>query len=162
MYHDEIFEKALKDVREEQYRELRNEVKTIEELIENMLTQFLECTTAVAERDFNVSGIQTRKEPENSGSFIYCYSVYYTKHCTQVCRLYNTYYHCCYYFEFDKFALNTTGCFLLKMDLTYCSFAYPYCLTAYCNMYHLNMGWYKIQDCNNQAAENLLALCMED
>ncbi len=57
MYHDEIFEKALKDVREEQYRELRNEVKTIEELIENMLTQFLECTTAVAERDFNVSGI---------------------------------------------------------------------------------------------------------
>lgn len=57
MYHDEIFEQALKDVREEQYRELKKEVKTIEDLIERMLTQFLECSTNIAERDFNVSGI---------------------------------------------------------------------------------------------------------
>ncbi len=57
MYHDEIFEQALKEAREENYRELRAEVKTIENLIEKMLTEFLECTTAIAERDFNVCGL---------------------------------------------------------------------------------------------------------
>jgi len=57
MYQDEIFEKALNEAREENYRELRKEVKTIENLIERMLTQFLESTTAISERDFNVCGI---------------------------------------------------------------------------------------------------------
>lgn len=57
MYHDEIFEQALKDAKEENYRELKKEVQTIENLIERMLTQFLECTTVISERDFNVCGI---------------------------------------------------------------------------------------------------------
>lgn len=56
MYHDEIFEQALKDAKEENYRELKKEVQTIENLIERMLTQFLECTTVISERDFNVCG----------------------------------------------------------------------------------------------------------
>ncbi len=57
MYQDEIFEKALNEAREENYKELQKEVKTIENLIERMLTQFLECSTAISERDFNVCGI---------------------------------------------------------------------------------------------------------
>ena len=57
MYQDEIYEKALNEAREANYKELQKEVKTIENLIERMLTQFLECSTAISERDFNVCGI---------------------------------------------------------------------------------------------------------
>ena len=57
MYHDEIFERALSEAREENYRELKKEVQSIENLIEKMLTQFLECSTVISERDFNVCGL---------------------------------------------------------------------------------------------------------
>lgn len=57
MYQDEIFENALKDAKEENFRELRSEVKTVEAIIERLLTQLLECSSAITERDFNVCGV---------------------------------------------------------------------------------------------------------
>jgi hypothetical protein len=57
MYNDEIFKKALKDAKEESFRELRDEVKTVERVIEKLLTQLLECSTSISERDFHVCGV---------------------------------------------------------------------------------------------------------
>jgi peptidoglycan hydrolase CwlO-like protein len=57
MYQDEIFEDALRTTKEEQYHELKNEVKTVERVIERLLTQLLECTSSISERDFNVCGV---------------------------------------------------------------------------------------------------------
>ncbi len=57
MYRDEVFENALKDAREEEFRALQGEVKTVECVIEKLLTQLLECTSAVSERDFHVCGV---------------------------------------------------------------------------------------------------------
>ncbi len=57
MYQDEVFENALKDSREESFRELQGEVKTVERVIERLLTQLLECSSAVTERDFHVCGV---------------------------------------------------------------------------------------------------------
>ncbi len=57
MYRDEVFENALKDAREEEYKALQGEVKTVERVIEKLLTQLLECTSAVSERDFHVCGV---------------------------------------------------------------------------------------------------------
>ena len=57
MYQDEIFENALKEAREENYKALREEVSTVEKLIEKMLSQFLECSTSIAERDYHVCGV---------------------------------------------------------------------------------------------------------
>ena len=57
MYRDEVFENALKDAREEEFRALQGEVKTVERVIEKLLTQLLECTSSVTERDFNVCGV---------------------------------------------------------------------------------------------------------
>ena len=57
MYHDEIFESALKDAREESLRELKGEVKTVEMVIEKLLTQLLECSSSISERDFHVCGV---------------------------------------------------------------------------------------------------------
>ena len=39
MYHDEIFENALKDVKEESYKALKEEISTMESTIE----KFLKC-----------------------------------------------------------------------------------------------------------------------
>lgn len=58
MYQDEIFENALKDSREESYKELQGEVKTVERVIERLLTQLLECSSSISERDFHVCGVQ--------------------------------------------------------------------------------------------------------
>ena len=55
MYHDEIFENALKDVKEESYKALKKEISTIECAIERFLTSVMECTTFKSERDFNMS-----------------------------------------------------------------------------------------------------------
>lgn len=55
MYHDEIFEKALREAREESYVELKEEINTMEAAIERFLTNILECTVSKAERDFHVS-----------------------------------------------------------------------------------------------------------
>lgn len=57
MYQDEIFESALKDAKEESLRELKGEVKTVEMVIEKLLTQLLECSSSVTERDFHVCGV---------------------------------------------------------------------------------------------------------
>jgi peptidoglycan hydrolase CwlO-like protein len=57
MYQDEIFENALRTTKEEQFNELKSEVKTVEKVIERLLTQLLECSSSIAERDFNVCGV---------------------------------------------------------------------------------------------------------
>ena len=57
MYQDEIFENALKNSKVESYKELQGEVKTVERVIERLLTQLLECSSAISERDFHVCGV---------------------------------------------------------------------------------------------------------
>ncbi len=57
MYQDKIFNNALRESKEESFRALQSEVKTVERVIENLLTQLLECTSSVSERDFHVCGV---------------------------------------------------------------------------------------------------------
>lgn len=57
MYHDEIFEQALKDVKEENYQALRDEISTMEMKIENMLKSIFESSAFKAERDFNMTSV---------------------------------------------------------------------------------------------------------
>lgn len=57
MYHDEIFENALKDVKEESYKALKDEISTMEARIDKFLGMFLGSTSSRAERDFNVSAV---------------------------------------------------------------------------------------------------------
>lgn len=57
MYHDEIFENALKDVKEESYKALKNEISLMEATIEKFLKSVLNCTSFKSERDFNVSSV---------------------------------------------------------------------------------------------------------
>ena len=57
MYHDEIFEKALKDVKDESYRALKDEISTMEMKIERLLKCFFESTSFKAERDFHASAV---------------------------------------------------------------------------------------------------------
>ncbi len=57
MYHDEIFEKALKDVKEESYRALKDEIALMESKIEHFLECFFESSAFKSERDFNASAI---------------------------------------------------------------------------------------------------------
>lgn len=57
MYTDEIFENALNETKEESFKALQGEVKTVERVIEKLLTQLLECTSSVSERDFHVCGV---------------------------------------------------------------------------------------------------------
>lgn len=57
MYHDEIFEKALKDVKEESYKALKDEISSMESAIERFLKSVLECTTFKSEREFNLPAI---------------------------------------------------------------------------------------------------------
>lgn len=57
MYHDEIFENALKDVKEESYKALKNEISSMEATIEKFLRIVLNCTSFKSERDFNVSSV---------------------------------------------------------------------------------------------------------
>ena len=53
MYHDEIFENALREVKEENYKALRAEISTMEAAIEKFLNNILECTSSFADRDYN-------------------------------------------------------------------------------------------------------------
>lgn len=55
MYHDEIFENALKDVKEESFRALKDEIFSMENTIEKFLKNVLECTAIKSERDFHLS-----------------------------------------------------------------------------------------------------------
>ena len=57
MYQDEVFENALRQSKEESYRELKSEVKSVERAIEKFLTQLLECSSLMSERDFNVCSL---------------------------------------------------------------------------------------------------------
>ena len=57
MYHDEIFENALKDVKEESYKALKDEISTMEATIDKFLSLFLSSTSSRAARDFNVSAV---------------------------------------------------------------------------------------------------------
>ena len=57
MYNDEIFENALKDVKEESYRALKEEISTLELKIEGFLQKVLECTTFKSEREFNLPAV---------------------------------------------------------------------------------------------------------
>ena len=68
MYHDEIFEnalkdvreesyKALKEVREESYKALKEEISSMESTIERFIRNILECTSSKSERDFNVQSL---------------------------------------------------------------------------------------------------------
>ena len=54
MYKDEIFENALKNAKEEEFKALKGEVKQVEKVIEKLLTQLLECSTLISERDYHV------------------------------------------------------------------------------------------------------------
>lgn len=55
MYHDEIFENALREVKEESYVALKQEISSMEATIEKFLSKVLGCTANLAERDYNVS-----------------------------------------------------------------------------------------------------------
>ena len=57
MYQDKIYENALQESRQEEFTNLKKEIKGIEGLIERFLTQMLECTSTAAERDFNVCAV---------------------------------------------------------------------------------------------------------
>ncbi len=57
MYHDEIFENALKDVKEESYKALKEEISTMESAIEKVLRCILNSTSFRSERDFHVSSV---------------------------------------------------------------------------------------------------------
>ncbi len=57
MYKDPIYENALKQSKEADFARLKNEIKSVESAIERFLTQILECTASVTERDFNMCGI---------------------------------------------------------------------------------------------------------
>ncbi len=57
MYHDEIFENALRDVKEENYKALKKEISSMELAIDKFLKIIFECSSSRAERDFNVSSI---------------------------------------------------------------------------------------------------------
>ena len=57
MYHDEIFEQALKDVKEESYNALKDEIFGLENKIESFLKNVLECSAFKSERDFNISPV---------------------------------------------------------------------------------------------------------
>ncbi len=54
MYHDEIFENALRDVKEENYKALKDEISSMEAKIERFLKAVFESSSSRAERDFNI------------------------------------------------------------------------------------------------------------
>ena len=57
MYQDKIYEDALRAKKENEFSNLQGEVKTVEKLINRLLTQLLECSASISERDFNVCGV---------------------------------------------------------------------------------------------------------
>ena len=57
MYHDEIFENALRDVKEENYKALKDEISSMEATIERFLKAVFESSSSRAERDFNIPAL---------------------------------------------------------------------------------------------------------
>lgn len=55
MYQEEIFSNAMTQRGEEKYENLKHEIKGMEAAIESFFSAILENTTALSERDFNLS-----------------------------------------------------------------------------------------------------------
>lgn len=53
MYHDEIFENSLREVKEESYQALKREISSMESTIERFLSNVFNTTSTRAERDYN-------------------------------------------------------------------------------------------------------------
>lgn len=54
MYHDKLFDSALREVKDESFQALKEEVISMEKAISKFLDEILECTSSIAERDFNL------------------------------------------------------------------------------------------------------------
>ena len=54
---DVMFDSEVEAARLEGLNSLKNEMKSVENLIDKFLTQLLECTSSLSERDFNVCGL---------------------------------------------------------------------------------------------------------
>lgn len=52
-----MFDKSVQEAQIEGLKSLKREVKTVEKIIERLLTQLLECSANVSERDFNVCSL---------------------------------------------------------------------------------------------------------
>ena len=57
MYYDELFEKALKDAKEENFAELKFEVADMQRNFENFMTKFFNSCTHDAEKNFGVTAM---------------------------------------------------------------------------------------------------------
>lgn len=54
MYHDKLFDSALREVKDESFQALKEEVISMERAISKFLDEILECTASIAERDFKL------------------------------------------------------------------------------------------------------------
>lgn len=54
MYHDKLFDSALREVKDESFQALKAEVISMERAISKFLDEILECTASIAERDFKL------------------------------------------------------------------------------------------------------------
>ena len=52
-----IFDSEVEEARLAGLNSLKNEMKSVESLIDKFLTHLLECTSSLSERDFNVCGL---------------------------------------------------------------------------------------------------------
>ena len=57
MYYDELFEKALKGAKEDNFTQLKDEVKTLKDKLEVFLTKFFESTTSRTENDYHLTAV---------------------------------------------------------------------------------------------------------
>ncbi len=57
MYYDELFEKALREAKEENFADLKAEVADMRRGFENFLNKFFNSTTHNAEQNFNVTAM---------------------------------------------------------------------------------------------------------
>ena len=57
MYYDELFEKALKDAKNDNFTQLKDEDKTLKDKLEVFLTKFFESTTSRAENDYHLTAV---------------------------------------------------------------------------------------------------------
>lgn len=54
---DTLFDSEVEEARLSGLKSLKCEMKSVEALIERFLTQLLECSSSLSERDFNVCGL---------------------------------------------------------------------------------------------------------
>ena len=55
--YDDTFDESVKEAQEAGLNSLKCEVKSVEAVIEKFLSQILECTSTLSERDFLVCGL---------------------------------------------------------------------------------------------------------